>query len=97
MTSFKNCTPNFFLKFDQNLFPLLGKHELKLLCFLIIKKLSAIGRVKELLREVDLMSIVTDKLEMTLAVMQRNRHLDTTKRTGVLKVKIPFHLKDIKN
>lgn len=45
-------------------------------------------RVKQLSIEIDLMSILAEKLELTLTTMQASRHLETTKKNGVQKVNL---------
>lgn len=61
---------------------------MKTLCFLIIKKLTTSSQhVKDLAAEVNLLTILSDKLNLTLMVMQHNRFLETTKKTGVTKVR----------
>lgn len=61
---------------------------MKTLCFLIIKKMASSNeRVKELVAEIHLLSLLSEKLNLTLLVMQHNRHLETTKKSGAQKVK----------
>jgi hypothetical protein len=73
---------------------LTAKHEIKALCFLIISKLNENERVKQLSIDIKLLSIVTDKLSLTLATLQSFRHLETTKKYGTQKVRSSssFHL-----
>jgi hypothetical protein len=59
---------------------------MKVQCFTLIRKLSELTVVKQLAKEVDLLSIIVERLSMSLMVMQRNRHLETTKKIGVQKV-----------
>lgn len=62
---------------------------MKALCYLIIKKLMATNeRVKQLSIKIDLLSILNEKMELTLAIMQTMRHLEMTKKNGVQKVNL---------
>jgi hypothetical protein len=61
---------------------------MKALCFIIIKKLTSSNeRVRQLATEINLLSILTDKLNLSLMTLQHSRHLETTKKFGVQKVK----------
>lgn len=54
---------------------------------MIIAKLAAkYERVSELTKEFKLMSVLCEKFGMTVAVMQKYRYLEATKKHGVQKV-----------
>lgn len=56
---------------------------------MIIKKLiSTNTRVKELATEIDLFSILKDKLQMLLTLMVSNRHFEATKKHGAQRVSL---------
>lgn len=58
------------------------------LCSILITKLTARSeRCRKIAIQINLLQVVCVKLDMALAVMQNYRHLETTKKNGVQKVK----------
>lgn len=57
------------------------------LCSMLITKFTARSeRCRKIADQINLLQIVCEKLDMSLAVMQNYRHLETTKKNGVQKV-----------
>lgn len=63
------------------------KHDIKILCLMIIKKLTSSNvRVQQLAAEIDLFSVVSSKLGLLINVLQSHRYLETSKKKGAQKV-----------